>query len=115
MLTRDENLTFQNLNDGQVQMAFDQHLDRLIKNCLDPNAGTKGRKLIVTLDVVPNDRRDEVAIKVSVDSKLLNTRAFQTAATMGVDSHGRGVMREYQRQQPLLQPFPLKKEDSNHA
>jgi hypothetical protein len=111
MITKDENLSFQNLNGGFVQEAFNQHLDRLIKNCLDMNAGTKGRKLIVTIEVIPNDRRDEVDINTSVDSKLLNTKSFKTAATMGVDAQGRGIMREFQtRQQPLLAPTAMRKD-----
>ena len=111
MLTKDEDLSFENLNNGNVQEAFDQHLDRLIKNCLDMNAGTKSRKLIVTIEVTPNERRDEVTIKTAVDSKLLNTKSFVTAATMGVDSQGRGVMKEFQtRQQPLLTPTSIRKE-----
>ena len=111
MITKDENLSFENLNNGHVAEAFNQHLDRLIKNCLDMNAGTKGRKLIVTIEVIPNDRRDEVDINTSVDSKLLNTKSFKTAATMGVDTQGRGVMREFQtRQQPLLGPMSMRKE-----
>jgi hypothetical protein len=111
MLTKNENLDFSNLNGGNVQEAFDQHLDRLIKNCLDMNAGMKSRKLIVMIEVTPNERRDEVSIKTAVYSKLLNTKSFLTAATMGVDDQGRGVMREFQtRQKPLLAPTSIRKE-----
>ena len=111
MLTKDENLSFQNLDSGNLQEGFNQALEKVIKNCMDPNAGVKSRKLVVTIEVIPNERRDEVGIVAQVDTKLLTTKKLKTAATMGLDAQGRGVMREFQtRQQPLLTPTSIRKE-----
>ena len=74
------------------QEAFDQHLDRLIKNCMDMNAGTKSRKLIVTIEVIPNDRRDQVT---NQNGRGFEAAEHQIVRDRGHDGRGRTGARDH--------------------
>lgn len=72
-------LTLDTLGHGAARELFQQELDRVLENVLDPNAeATSKRRIRLDVEIVPNAARDECSVVVRASSKI--------AAPMGAGS-----------------------------
>ncbi len=59
------------LMDGALAERFNYELNRVLSNVFDPNTSPKQKRSIsITVDIMPNERRDAATFKVDVKSKL---------------------------------------------
>lgn len=101
MFTKEERMDLMNLMDGAAAELFEAELERVVKNIMDPNTGGEKREINLKFIVKPNERKDEVAIDVTCNSKVSAAKGFTTHASIGAIA-GRGVAHEYSKQRPLF-------------
>lgn len=102
MQTKKENVSLDNICNGEVIERFNQLLEQAFKNCMDLNYDESPRKIKLEVEIRPNDRRDEVvaiAKFTPTDGKLTTKPA---AMAIGIGQDGRAVAREYVSQQQQL-------------
>lgn len=59
------------LMDGALTERFNQVMDEVMKNAVDPNTDPKAKRQIkIIIDVIPNERRDTASFKTHVESKV---------------------------------------------
>lgn len=59
------------LMDGGLTERFNQELDYVMRNVVDPNTDAKAKRQIkIIIDVIPNERRDAASFKTRVESKI---------------------------------------------
>jgi hypothetical protein len=95
MLTSKDDLSISNMQGGNVAARIDLTIEEIVKNCLDPNYDTSARKIKITLEIRPNSRRDEIYIVPKIRPEKGNLILAGAAATIGIDSSGRAVAREF--------------------
>jgi hypothetical protein len=79
-------LTLANLGSGAAVEKFNESLQLVIANILDPNteARTK-RKIVLEVTMVPDRDRDIGSVMVSCQAKLAPSVSFRTQAYIGKD------------------------------
>jgi hypothetical protein len=95
MPTKDVDVSLDNWMDGDVLARFDAALERLLKNCMDPNYDASPRKLKLTVKLTPNNRRDELYPEFHLEAVNGRLKFVGAALRIGIDERGRGVAREY--------------------
>lgn len=64
---------------GAFQERADYEMTRLIDNILDPNTSpTKKRKMVLTLELTPDDERRNIVVKCETKSTLAPTNPVTT-------------------------------------
>ena len=59
------------LMDGALTERFNQVLDEVMRNAVDPNTDPKAKRQVkIVIDVIPNERRDTASFKTHVESKV---------------------------------------------
>lgn len=103
MQTSDQQLSLVNLAGGAAVEKFDIELARVIRNLLDPNTTVKPREITVKVKLAPaNERRDQLAMRVEVTSKLGAHAPLDVGGFMGIQD-GRPVAFELvQKQLPMF-------------
>ncbi len=99
---------------GALQEKFDDAMDKVLANMLDPNTPWKNkRKIVVEVTFEQNEDRDDSSVNVSVVSKLAPVKPIGTrmaigknlqtgevfAEEYGSQCRGQMVMDDYLRQQ----------------
>lgn len=99
---------------GALQEKFDDAMDQVLKNMLDPNTPWKNKREInVKVTFEQDEERDDVAVDVSVVAKLAASKSIGTRMAIGRDIktgetyaeeygnqvRGQITMDEYQKQQ----------------
>lgn len=99
---------------GALQEKFDDAMDQVLKNMLDPNTPWKNKREInVKITLEQNEEREDVTVDVSVVAKLAASKSIGTRMSIGRDIktgetyaeeygsqvRGQMTMEEYQRQQ----------------
>lgn len=80
---------------GALLERANYELERIVENILDPNTpAAKRRKLVVTLDLEPDENRSMVSISASAKSTLVATTPIKSAFWVGADENGVPTMRE---------------------
>ena len=65
---------------GAIQERADYEMTRLLANILDPNtSATAKRKLTLTLELKPDDTRQNIAVSVTAKSALAATNPVTTS------------------------------------
>lgn len=65
---------------GAIMERADYEMKRVLDNILDPNTkAAKKRTLTVTLELMPDDERQQIQVKATSKSKLEPTNAVSTA------------------------------------
>ena len=74
---------------GSIIERTDYEMSKIIDNILDVNTkATAKRKLTLTIEIVPDDDRRVLSVKVGAKSALAETTAVSTALYVSKDSHG---------------------------
>jgi len=85
---------------GVVQELFDEELQKVLDNIVDPNKEGKAiREVVIKFKFKPNETRNHVDILVSANSKLGPTRAYPTKAFIGKREDGTGEAFEHNPEQ----------------
>jgi len=74
---------------GAVRERFDHAMLQAMENILDPNTKATGtRRVTITLDMKPNEDRDQVLVSANVQTKLQPRAGVGTLLLLGQDIHG---------------------------
>lgn len=74
---------------GAILERVDYEMGRVIDNILDPNtAAAKKRKLTITLELLPDDERRQIAVQTQAKSTLVPTTPVVTSLYVTADSNG---------------------------
>lgn len=87
---------------GAIEERVDYEMERVISNIIDRNTKATGkRKVVVTLELVPDDDRKVVQVSASAKSTLAPTNPISTSLYMGTDpTTGELVVQEMTAQIP---------------
>lgn len=76
----------QNLVGGQLQEKFEHAFEKVLENLQDPNTSFKVKRgIIIKLDFVQNEKRDDVLVSVDVSEKLAPQAGMKTSFSIGKD------------------------------
>ena len=79
-------LTLANLGGGAAVEKFNESLQAVIGNIMDPNTEAKTkRRIVLEVTFVPDRDRDIGAVTVSCQARLAPTVSFRTQAYLGKD------------------------------
>ena len=74
---------------GAVRERFDHAMLQAMENILDPNTKATGtRRVTITLDMKPNEDRDQVLVSANVQTKLQPRAGVGPLLLLGQDIHG---------------------------
>lgn len=66
------NVLLSEMDDGALQERFNHEFAEVTKNIIDPNTDpTKKRQIVITVDVISDEYRDQVRLATQVKSKLV--------------------------------------------
>jgi hypothetical protein len=101
-----QKITFSTLANGAVEERFQQELQKVFENILDPNTEWKGkRNLTLTLTITPTEGRTMNGVEFSVKSKLAPVKNVSSAFIIDSDGTGQIVSSEFLKQIPGQQAF----------
>ncbi len=82
---------------GALQEKFDDAMDKVLQNMMDPNTPWKNkRKITVEVTFEQNEDRDDTSVDVSVITKLSAVKPISTKMAIGKDlSTGKCYAQEY--------------------
>ena len=104
-------LTLANLGNGAAVEKFNESLQSVIANVLDPNTEAKTkRRIVLEVTFVPDRDRDIGAVTVSCQARLAPTVSFRTQAYLGRDGD-HFVAFENDPKQVTIQDFIEAKKD----
>lgn len=74
---------------GAFQERADLEMNRVIDNILDPNTKANAkRKIVMTIELTPDSKRQQIHVSVSAQSKLAPVEPAQTALCFVGDENG---------------------------
>lgn len=80
---------------GAFQERVDYEMTRVIDNILDPNTkATAKRKITLTIELVPDDERENIAVAVTAKSTLASTNPVTTALFIARTNDGKHLIGE---------------------
>ena len=90
MFTREDPMSLTNLGDGAAIEQFDEELQKVLDNIVDPNTEAKQvRKIILTVSIKPDDDRSIGEICIECDSRKGPQLKFFTKCLIGrTGKHG---------------------------
>lgn len=94
-----DQLNLAGLGGGVAEEKFQEELDRVVKNIVDPNTDWKAkRKVVIELTFRANRDRDIVEVDIASIAKLAPRIAYTTRANIGVSGAGESVALEQMNQ-----------------
>jgi hypothetical protein len=103
MLTHEEPLKLETLADGAAIERFNDALQVILENILDPNTGTKAREVNLKIKLKPDDNKDVLQITIECTPKLAPADTIISNAYLGKDISGKAIAHEIKRAQlPLI-------------
>ena len=89
------------LMNGALTERFNREMERVLENVFDLNTKAKvKRQIIITVDIVPNDRRDAATFRVDVRSKLAPPEAIDQTVLLDIHADGSVTATEVTREVP---------------
>lgn len=86
---------------GAFEERVDYEMAKVIQNILDPNTkATAKRKITLTIDLTPDDDRQQINVQVTAKSTLAPTNPVGTALYVTGDSNGEPILAELVPQVP---------------
>lgn len=102
MFTKEDPMSLKNLGDGAAIEKFDEELQKVLDNIIDPNTKPDAvREVKLSVKIKPDDNRNIGAISILSDSKLAPDEEFVTSCVIG-KLNGKGLAREFKGQQSLF-------------
>lgn len=91
---------------GAIKERADYEMGKIIDNIMDVNTtATKKRTLTITVDVTPDDTRQQLVVKVIAKSKLEPTNPVTTTLSIASDGNGEMAIYEWTPQLPGQRNF----------
>lgn len=91
-------LTISSIANGAINERFQEELSKVIKNIEDPNTEAKTkRKIVITLELTPNETRDIVSTKINTKSNLAPSYSIGTNMFVGREN-GKTICYEISKQ-----------------
>lgn len=110
VLTLGDPLTFDNLGCGAAEERFEDALQKVLANILDPNTKAEAiREITLKVKVKPNDLRNEAVVLIECVPKLAPIKSFPTRIFIGQSIGGKPEAHEANANQYVL--FPKVKEN----
>lgn len=95
-------LTLDNLGLGAARELFQNELDKVLENILDPNTpATAKRSVALSVTIVPNEDRSECGIQIEATSKIAPYKGAGGVIFVG-RKDGRAVATSYDARQMTL-------------
>ena len=92
-------INLETLMDGELSERVNEALMDAVVNMMDPNTDTKKkRRVIITIDLLPDDDRRVAGVSASVTTKLAPPTPAKTYLAMGVSERGEIEVAEYDGQ-----------------
>ena len=89
------------LMDGALTERFNQVLDEVMRNAVDPNTDPKAKRQVkIVIDVIPNERRDTASFKTHVESKVAPRAPISQVVFLHVSDDGTITATEVTNQVP---------------
>lgn len=89
------------LMDGALTERFNQVLDEVMRNAVDPNTDPKAKRQVkIVIDVIPNERRDTASFKTHVESKVAPRAPISQVVFLHVADDGSITATEVTNQLP---------------
>lgn len=96
-----QTISFGTLAGGAVEERFQQELNNVFKNILDPNTEHKVKRTVtLCVTISPNEGRTVNGVDFSVKSKLAPVKNVSSAFIIDEDGEGRIVSSELLKQAP---------------
>lgn len=77
------------LMNGAMTERFNRELSQVMRNIQDPNTDARAkRKITITLEFAPNERRDMATLKMDISSRIAPSAAISQAVFLHVDDTG---------------------------
>ena len=100
-MTKDERSSLLQMAKGAIQERVDYEVSRVVDNILDINTEAKvKRKVVLTIEMVPDDNRQVVKIEASAKSKLAPVVPVGTSLVITADGNGEMMLAEIVPQVP---------------
>lgn len=97
----EQTLQFNNLAGGAVQERFNEGLQEVLDNVIDPNTDPKkARKITLTVTIKPNEERDMGAIGFDVKTSLVQSKAIVSSIIIDRNNQGQAVAAEVKKTVP---------------
>ena len=77
-----------NLGGGAAIEKFDDELQKVIQNILDPNTTLRPRKVVLEVTLTPNETREISVTDIECTAKLAKVKPFKTTLFIGEDEEG---------------------------
>lgn len=89
------------LMDGALTERFNREMARVLENVFDPNTNPKAKRQIqITVDIVPDERRQAAKFSVDVKSKVAAPVPIAQMVFLDRDDEGNVTAEEITRQVP---------------
>lgn len=89
------NVLLSEMDNGALQERFNYEFAEVTKNIMDPNTdATKKRQIVITIDVVGDEYRDQVRLATQVKSKLVPRDSVSSKVEIGQKRDGTVVANE---------------------
>lgn len=97
----EEKVSISTLAAGAVEERFNDGLQEVLANILDPNTNPKKkRKIVMTITLLPNEERSLSFVDCDVKTTIAPQKTVRTALYIGDDGKGRAVAAEMMKQAP---------------
>lgn len=84
MFTKEEPLSLSNLGDGAALEMFEEELQKVLDNIVDPNTKAKSpREITLKIRITPDDERQLGMVELICTSKMTPARSFNTNCLLG--------------------------------
>lgn len=84
-----DRLTIANMARGALVEQFDAEFEKVLDNIVDPNTDPKkARKIQITIEIKPNEKRNMADIKFQTKSNLVPANTVSTAIIIDRDKDG---------------------------
>ena len=87
-MEQDELVSLCSLAMGAAVERFDDELEKVVQNILDPNTDSGAREISLKVKIIPNEARDFCAVRVLCSSRMASPKSFETHIYIGRDTHG---------------------------
>ena len=81
-------ISLKDFMNGGVDERVKQELEKVIENIMDPNTGTKARKLTIDFKISPDDQKKTCNVACVVKSKLQPAESIGTSIIIGKTQDG---------------------------
>lgn len=89
------NVLLSEMDDGALQERFNHEFAEVTKNIIDPNTDpTKKRQIVITVDVISDEYRDQVRLATQVKSKLVPRDAVSAKVLIEQKNDGSVIANE---------------------